>query len=428
MQTRSFPILAAEDEPLVDALAIGLDRDTARVLAYLLLRADRDDVSSAAPRVAVRVGTDLGADPARDALATLAERDLVTATTVNDASPGRPPKRWERAVTRDEARTHVYEHHAADLLDHARTVAAALGDSSAFEGTFRERAGVRECAVALNWRPNGFHAPLFLAAERGLYRDADLSVSFTAARGSGEALEWVRSGRCDVGIAGAATLCRALADDTAVVPVALLYQRTMTVLYTVRSVFGDPFTGLDQLAGRTVAMPSGSETAHLARLLLAQADLLDAVEIVDSDGEERSALLDGTADVVTGMAADPPELDADGYTVDTVAVADRFPVPGPALVARADRLAEEPAVLERFLVGTMHGLAAARGSPPDAARAVARRSDSVVDAERRRFAVAHEREATADTARTHGWGWQSVDRWERLRTALRQADAGGERV
>jgi len=428
MQTRSFPVLAAEDDPLVDALGVGLDRDAARVLAYLLLRADRDDVSSAAPRVAVRIGTDLGADPARDALATLVERDLITTTTVDDASPGRPPKRWECAVARDVARTLVYEHHAAALLDRARTVAAALGDDAAVEGTPRDGAGVRESAVALNWRPNGFHAPLFLAAERGLYRDADLAVSFTAARGSGEALEWVRSGRCDMGIAGAATLCRALAADAAVVPVALLYQRTMTVLYTVRSVFDDPFTDLDQLAGRTVAMPSGSETAQLARLLLAQAGVLDAVEIVDSDGEERSALLDGTADVVTGMAADPPELEADGYTVDTVAVADRFPVPGPALVARADRLAADPAIVERFLVGTMHGLAVATGSPADAARAVARRSDSVVDAERRRFEVAREREAAADTARAHGWGWQSVDRWERLLTALRQADAGSGRA
>jgi len=422
MQTRSFPVLAAADEPLVDALAVGLDRDAARVLAYLLLRADREDVPAPAPRIAVRIGTELGIDPARDALATLVERDLVTTTTLDDASPGRPRKGWQCAATRDEARTRVYEHHASDLVDRAGTVATALGHEPPPDRDDRTRRELRECDVALNWHPNGFHAPLFLAAERGLYCDTDLAVSFTAARGSGEASQWVQSGRCDVGITGAATLCRAFAEDADVVPVALLYQRTMTVLYTVRSVFGEPFTSVDQLAGRSVAMPSGSETAQLARLLLSQAGVVDAVEVVETGGEERDELLDGTADVVTGMAADPAELEASGYTVDAVSVADSFPVPGPALVTRADRLAEARDTIERFLVGTMQGLAAARRTPDDAARAVAKRSNGVVDDERRRFAVACERDEDTDTVRTHGWGWQSADRWERLRTALRQAD------
>lgn len=426
MQTREFPVLAAEDDGLVDALAVGLDRDTARVLAYLLLRAARDDVAPAAPRLAVRIGTDLGADPTRTALATLTDRGLVTTTTIDDASPGRPPKGWTAAVTRDEAATRVYEHHADALRTQARTVASDLGVEASTDGATDPADAdrpMRECVVALNWHPNGFHAPLFLAAERGLYRDADLAVSFTAARGSGEALRWVRSGRCDVGIAGAATLCRALADDTPVVPVALLYQRAMTVLYTVRSTFGEPFTSVDQLAGHTVAMPRESETGRLARLLLAQAGVLDAVDIVDSGGEERSALVDGTADVVTGMAADPGELESEGYTVDAVTVTDHFPVPGPAVIARADRLAADPDAVERFLVGTMSGWATARRTPRAAARAVAERSESTVDAERRRFEVACDRFADADAVRNHGWGWQSADRWERVLTALEQADA-----
>ncbi|PSQ58067.1 MAG: hypothetical protein BRD23_07860 [Halobacteriales archaeon SW_9_67_25] len=59
----------------------------------------------------------------------------------------------------------------------------------------------------------------------------------------------------------------------------------MTVLYTVRSVFGGELTSVEQLRGRTVAMPPGAETALLGRLFLSQADILDDADVIEAGGE-----------------------------------------------------------------------------------------------------------------------------------------------
>lgn len=55
MRTRSFWELAADDEPLVERIAAGVGRTPARLLAYLLLRADRE--TEPATSVDLQVGT-----------------------------------------------------------------------------------------------------------------------------------------------------------------------------------------------------------------------------------------------------------------------------------------------------------------------------------------------------------------------------------
>jgi ABC-type nitrate/sulfonate/bicarbonate transport system substrate-binding protein len=421
MRTREFPVLGPEDDPVVGALAVGLGREAARVLAYLALR--REDTRGAASRLAIRVGTDLGRERTVDVLSTLEGAGLVTSTRIDSHTSGRPRKGWEAAAGQEELATRVRRRHARRLVGRARSVAERLGRPLGGEEdpSVGEPAG-EACRVALNWTPNGFHAPLFLAAERGLYEEAGVDVTLHGARGSGEALDRVASGRADAGIVGSAVLCGALDDGGPVVPVALVYQRAMTVLYTVRSAFGTKLDSVEQLRGRTVAMPAGSETELLARLFLSQAGVLGDVELVDTSGEERVALLEGRADVVTGMAADPPELEADGYTVDSILVSEQFPVPGPALVIHADALTGPPA-LAGLLAGTMAGVVAARRDRDGAARAVATRSEDAVGAERRRLDVALDRFADSDAVRKHGWGWQSADDWQRLLTALRQTGA-----
>lgn len=424
MRTREFPVLGPEDAPLVDAVAVGLGREEARVLAYLILRAESD--AEPASRLAVRVGTELGRKRTGEALSALEDAGLVSSTQIEQGTSGRPRKGWEVTGGRADLTATVRRHHAAGLLEGAQTVRNTVagtdptgGGAAPGEGGLDGTGGT--CRLALNWMPNGFHAPLFFAAERGFYAGVDLTVR--SARGSGRALQRVESGAADVGVVGSAVVCQALAGGRPVLPVALLYQRAMTVLYTTRSSFGTELTSVEQLRGRTVAMPPGSETALLARLFLSQAGVLDDVDVVESGGEERTELLDGDADVVTGMAADPPALAAEGHTVDSILVAEQFPVPGPALVVRTEALHDPPAALGDFLTGTMRGVVAATHDRKAAATAVTARSDDSVEAERRRLDVALDRFADSDAVREHGWGWQSTDDWQRLHTALQQTGA-----
>jgi len=423
VRVREFPILGDEDEPAVEAFATGLDREAARVLAYLVGREESDRFSGeAASRLAVRVGVDLGRGRVSDVLGTLTDLGLVVETTVDSEAPGRPPKGWRAAAGHDRTVSRVRARHSEALLDQAATVASTLGGDITVDTTGPtppdRDAGAVE--VGLNWEPNGLHAPLFA----GTYADHGVDVTLTGCRGSRAALSAVADGDVTVGLTGAATLLRAHAiEDVDVVPLALYYQRAMVVLYTTRSAFGGPLRSVEDVRGRRVAMPAGSETGALGRLFLSQAGVVDDVTVVRADGEERAALLDGDADVATGVFTDPLELEAADHDVDSVLLADHFPVPGPAFVVRRETLRERPDALRGFLEGTMAGWADARNDPESAAATVADHSGAPVADEHRKLAGAFDRFAGGDAVEKNGWGWHSAETWERLRVALEQATA-----
>nr|WP_282594400.1 ABC transporter substrate-binding protein [Halorientalis brevis] len=261
---------------------------------------------------------------------------------------------------------------------------------------------------------------MYAAREAGAYSERNLSVTFAPRTGSGAALRDVVAGDSLLGIVGSTTLLRAVADEQPVVPLALLYQRALAVLYTTRAAFGEPFERVAQLRGRRLGMPVDSEIGLLGRFYLRQAGVADDVTVIDLQGEERTALLADTVDAVTGSLSDPARVRTGDATVDTIRLGDRFPIYGPAVVAREEALAAARSVLADFLAGTMVGVARARADPAVAASAVD--GDESAARARQTFEDAIETGWTSDAVAAHGWGWHQAEDWERLRGVLAQVD------
>ncbi len=420
MRVREFPVLGEGDRPVIDRLAGGLGEPSATVLAYLLCR-DAEFSPEPASLLAVRVGTGLNRKAARNALSRLAERKLIETTTVRDETPGRPPTMWRAMGSVEETIDAVYERHARDLIGQARTFPE--GDTASDFGSATDPTPSNaSLSLALNWRPNGLHAPLFVADEMGTYGKRGLSVRFGANEGSRAALDSVRSDEADVGVSGAATIIRARADGEEIVPVALLFQHAMTAIYGLETTFGGPFERVEQLRGFRIGMPPTSETGLLGRLFLSQAGVLDDVEIVDLRGEERTALLSGAVDAVTGSFSDPRRLRTDGVSVESIQVAEQFPLPGPAIVTHERTLSEREPELVAFLASTTAGWTAARRNPSRVEDAIGAHDDvegdTLADRERRTFEAAVAEFGTTDAVRKWGWGRGRTEAWNRLATAL----------
>lgn len=423
LHTEAFPVLDDDEAALVADLAVGLADPTARVLAYLVARRDSDGVDAEfASKLDVRVGAGLGRSKIEAALSALEGRDVVERTTAEGQSRGRPTAEWAATGNAAETTARIRETHAAALLDRATRTADAFEVRDSRASTDLD-SNVR---VGLNWAPNCFHAPL-VAAAAGPFADRGFDVSFTTCRGSRSALERLQSGDADVVVGGGATVVQAQAEGSPVVPLALLSQRAATTLYTTRDAFGAVFESVEQARGCRVAMPTGSETAALSRLLLSQAGVIEDVTVVESTGEERHELLEGDADVVTGMATDVHDLRREGYAVDSVLLSDHFPAYGPALVVRESTLRGDADRLSAFLEATMVGRRAVERDPATAAASLAEHSQRTVGDERRRLETVLERFVDSEATRKHGWGWHSVDGWRRLRTALEQANEPGDR-
>ena len=419
MYTREFPALNDDDKRFVDRLSVGLGRDVARVLAYLALGPEHPSADGPATRLEIRIGTEMSRGAVTDALTALERLDLVTSTSIRRHRRGRPPRAW--TTNGDVTPRRVYELHARNLLDQVSEVADTCGRTTGArrvdEVESDSGSNPSRLRIGLNWRPNGLHAPLYVGAEGGYFADYDLGVELESNTGSSAALDALAAGDVDVALAGAATVVTVDPDGVRLVPLALLFGRAMAVLYTTRETFGESFERIEQLRDRRIGMLAGSETALLGRLLLSQVDTLSEAEIVELTDEEREALRSGAVDVVTGQVSDLQTLRDDGCTVDSLPVAEQFPLYGPTLVTTERILQERETDLHGFLTATMRGWIDAVERPGEAIKCVPV-DPATHERERAVFERAVDEFAGSDE---HGWGWHNESGWIRLRTALAQA-------
>ncbi|OIB58476.1 ABC transporter substrate-binding protein [Natrialba sp. SSL1] len=464
MDRRTFPVLTDADEPLITRLAAGLGEDAGRVLAYLLCRVREADLDRTATLTAIHIGTSLSKNAARTSLDRLEERDFVERTTIQTSSPGRPPNAWHAVDSLATTARQVADDHADRLLRQAARFDDDDNGNGAPTGSDQEHRNEtpQRVRVALNWHPNGFHGALFgpvaatigdepgtpdrptepetgseteselgLGLELELELQLELEFEYHACPGSSAAVRTVvEDEKTDLAVAGAATVLCERAAGRDVVPVAVLLPRSPVVLYTTQSAFGEPFERLDQLRDRRLGMPPASETGLLGQLLLSQAGIRDAVDVVELAGEERTALESGEVDAVTGMAADATRLERDGATVDVISIAEQYPVYGPALVASREGVTdpETQARIRAFLAAVTASWGWVQRSPSSVATAIAdraMRAEGVDEAQSREqiertLRLATDQFARSDGVRKHGWGWHTPDDWQRLRAALVQ--------
>lgn len=415
MHPRTFWVLDDDDRDVVDDLAVGLGRTAARVLAYLLRRAEREDEPATA--VQMQIGTELSRSPISDAVSRLEEDGLIDRSTLPDDTQGRPPSAWRPSGDLAESRRRAYEQHARALLDRAEALFVDRPSDSE-----PETGSETDLTVALNWRPNGLHVPIYAASEAAWYDEYGADVDIEHHEGSSRAVDRVRQAEADVAVAGAATVLRARAAGVPLVPIAVLYQRAMTVLYTAREAFGEELRSVSQLQGRRIGMVPRSETGVLGRLFISQTALEDDIEIVETTGEERAALSTGRADVVTGSMTDPRQLERRGKTVDALQVTDHFPIYGPTIAVHERLLRTRRSALAAFLAGTAGGWADAKSDPGPAVDRIAAIGDDEPDDVRATFERAVDDFGDSEATRERGWGWQRERTWDRLRTALDQGE------
>ncbi|MDJ1434152.1 ABC transporter substrate-binding protein [Halostagnicola sp. A-GB9-2] len=433
MDVREFPVLTEADRELIDVFAIGLGDDAARVLAYLQRRREDDEFSDTSTETAVHVGTNVSKSAAKRSLTELTSAAIIEETTVQTTDPGRPPKAWRAVSTRDETARRLYAHHAKRLLEQSKRVEARLPETRAADGTGGDDSDDEAdrlarpdlVSIGLNWQPNGLHLPLFAARASDDSRSS-VEFAFREYTGSRRVIDGVESGESDVGIAGAATVVRERERGRPIVPIAVLFQRSTVVLFTTREQFGGSFDSLECLRGRRVGMPTGTETGLLGRLLLEQAGIREAVEVVDVEGEERDALESGSVDVVTGMGPDPHRVESSTRTVEVLTMTDQFPVYGPVVIANESTLETRPTMLEGVLAAIVDGWASAVEDPEPAAADIAADSDESADRIVNTFERAREAFGTSDAVRKHGWGWHAPKPWSNLRAALAEGGAFDE--
>lgn len=287
----------------------------------------------------------------------------------------------------------------------------------------------REISFQLNWEPNGFQAPYFLARRRGLYEAEGLDVTFVEGHGSPFAVEQTARGRSDIGLAGASAVLSKQSEGFDPLAVAAVTSKTPAAIYTLRDVFGEPLTRPEQLAGRTVA-PSATKTRILAAQLLEDAGVRESVDLLSVDPNThhrvQHRLLDGEVDAAVGVVTNGLELEREhGRTANELPIGHHLPIYGMTLVADPSFAADDPETVRGFLQATARGWLAATEDPEAAIDALIERNATLErrrEIERQKFLVAARELQIVDHVQSAGWGHHDGDRWATLAATLDETD------
>jgi NitT/TauT family transport system substrate-binding protein len=281
----------------------------------------------------------------------------------------------------------------------------------------------------LNWEPNGFQAPYFLARERGFYDEEGIEVRFVEGHGSPFAAEEAARGRREFALAGASAVLSIQSQGLSPLAVAAVTQKTPAAVYTLRDSFGEELTEPGQLAGTTIG-PSATKTRILTAQLLEDAGIRETVDLLDVDPHTHHRvehqLLDGSIDAAVGVVTNGLALQHEHDRVaDELPIGEYLPIYGMTIVSNPEYAREHSDTVEAFLRATARGWAAATTDPDAAIDALIARNATLErnrEIERVKFETAAEVLQFTDHVRENGWGVHDPDRWERLGETIGETD------
>jgi len=307
------------------------------------------------------------------------------------------------------------------------TGAGAVGLTGAVGVTAGQNGGV---SLLLNWNPNGLHVPYYTAKARGFYEEAGVEVTdIESGQGSDFSAKQVGLGNTPLAITSADQLLNINTRGLSPTAVGVVMQRSPVVVFTTRETFGGEFTGVDQLAGKTVGTGPGM-VRILTRLLLERRGVLSDVELVDSGFDTVQQLLSGQIDAAGGVFGDAVAARQDASEVSSIPVADAIPSYGHVVAANTDFADSNPDAVRSFLRATARGAAWATEHPGEATDLLVEANSSLAESaavEREKWVEMANGYVLSEAVREQGWGWSESEPWETMYDALSDADLlGGE--
>jgi len=227
-------------------------------------------------------------------------------------------------------------------------------------------------SLTLDFYPNPDHAGIYMAEKLGYFDDAGLDVSIDTPADPAAPIKLLAAGKTDLAISYEPEVLLAHEQGLDVVAVAALVDRPLTSLIWLEK---SGIKGVADLRGKTIATAGIPYQDAYLKTILARAKLAPSdVDTVNVGYGLLPALVGGQAQAMLGGFSNVEGVDlrlrGKGPVVTPV---DKLGVPTYdelVLVARRDRLEEDPQAIRLFLGALARGTAAAVKSPAAATEAV----------------------------------------------------------
>ncbi len=266
-------------------------------------------------------------------------------------------------------------------------------------------------SVVLDWYPWSNHAGLFMAQEKGYFKDQNLDVKINVPSSTDDVLKLVGTDHDTFGISYETDVLLAREQGIPVRSIAALVQQPLNTVMTLKS---SGITHPAQLEGKKVGYPGiPSDEALLKTMMATDGADSSKVQLVNVGFDIVPALISGKVDAIIGGYDVHESILAEqqGYPVNVMPVQD-WGVPSYyelVLVASEKTIQNNPELVDKFIHAVIQGYDAAAGDHKAALDAI---SSKYPDTDLKMETVGIERLAPLWTKGAPMFGWQTQERWQ----------------
>jgi NitT/TauT family transport system substrate-binding protein len=280
----------------------------------------------------------------------------------------------------------------------------------------------RKTTLRLDWTALGYHAPFYLGAARGWYRDAGIDLQILEGKGSPNAATLAGNGSDDFAFADASTTARLITQGLPAQVVMGIFQRsTLSLFFPVGKGIAKPE---DLRGNRIMLCPGDGLIQYLPAYLKAFGMGLDAVKTVTVDCSIKySAMAQGQADAVASYGtAGKPLMQAVGIAeVGKFDYADAgIFLPAHGIVTSTAHVKNDAALVRHFVAATTQAWHEARAHPEAAVAALvaANPLQSGKEALLKDTLIASFAYLETPGIAGKPFGWQSPEEWAKAEAIL----------
>jgi NitT/TauT family transport system substrate-binding protein len=236
---------------------------------------------------------------------------------------------------------------------------------SPIENTPVKPTGTVQIRLPVGYIPNVQFAPLYVAMEKGYYRQEGLEITIDYSFET-DSVTLIGANQLNFAVVSGEQVLLARAQGLPVVYVMAWYQKyPVGVVSKTSQNIRTP----NDLAGKKIGIPALSGASYIGlRTLLSAGQLTEKDITLDTIGFNQVEALatDQEQAAVIYIANEPVILKSKGYQVNVMQVSDYLELVGNGLITNENTLAQKPDLVQRMVRATLHGIQDTIANPDEA--------------------------------------------------------------